>query len=134
MQSSRQRDTAIEQDLRRELAALGISFQSHITPVPGSRSRPDLVFAAARVAVYVNGCFWHGCAEHGTWPKHNAAWWRAKIEANRQRDARADEFLSKAGWIALRFWEHDDPRVAAHRIAQQVSERDIVAGHPANRG
>jgi len=124
MQVARQRDTGIERDFRREVGALGISFQSHVSPAPGSRSRPDLVFTVARVAVYVNGCFWHGCAEHGTWPKHNAEWWRAKIEANRERDARADEFLSRAGWIVLRFWEHDDPRAAACQIVQQVRERD----------
>lgn len=134
MQTARQRDTAIERGLIREVSAFGVSFQLNVAPVPGSRSRPDLVFAAARVAVYVNGCFWHGCAEHGTWPKHNAGWWRAKIEANRTRDARADDFLSTAGWKVLRFWEHDDPRVAACQIVQQVRERDRGIGPRASAG
>jgi DNA mismatch endonuclease (patch repair protein) len=122
MENARQRDTSIEVELASELHNLGLSFESNVAPVTGTRSRPDLLFAAARIAVFVNGCFWHGCPEHGTWPKHNAAWWRTKIEANRERDVKNDAVLTKAGWIVLRYWEHDDPCVAAQEIAQRIRQ------------
>jgi DNA mismatch endonuclease (patch repair protein) len=75
------------------------------------------------VAVFVDGCFWHGCPVHGTWPKANAEWWRAKILRNVQRDRDTDETLSEAGWKVLRFWEHEDPVKAARTVARVVSAR-----------
>lgn len=126
METARQRDTAIELELGRELRSLGLSFESNVAPMAGSRSRPDLLFTAARIGVFVNGCFWHGCPEHGTWPKHNADWWRSKIEANRARDARTDMALAGAGWVVLRYWEHDNPRVAAQEIAKYVRDPDLA--------
>src|SRR5438034_5314574 len=122
MERARQRDTSIEVALGRELRVLGLSFESNVVPVAGIRSRPDVLFPTSRIAVFVNGCFWHGCPAHGTWPKHNAAWWRAKIEANRARDLKNDEMLATAGWIVLRYWEHDDPSVVAQEIAQQIQQ------------
>jgi DNA mismatch endonuclease (patch repair protein) len=73
--------------------------------------------------VFVDGCFWHGCPIHGTWPKKNANWWRAKIEANRKRDLDTDERLSAEGWIALRVWEHEASEEAAERVAEVVCAR-----------
>lgn len=125
MENARQRDTSIELELGRELKSLGLSFESNVVPLAGTRSRPDLLFPIARVAVFVNGCFWHGCPEHGTWPKHNAAWWRTKIEANRARDVKNDKILIDAGWTVFRYWEHDDPRRAAHEIADCIRGRGI---------
>lgn len=81
------------------------------------------MFPTARVAVFVNGCFWHGCEQHATWPKANAKWWRQKIERNRQRDADTDARLRKAGWHPIRVWEHEDSTKAAARIARTVSRR-----------
>jgi len=74
----------------------------------GSRlpGRPDFVFARARLAVFVDGCFWHGCPRHATWPKNNAAFWRTKILGNRRRDRAVDRLLRAAGWRVLRIWQH----------------------------
>jgi len=69
----------------------------------------------------IDGCFWHGCPEHGTWPKNNVAWWRAKIEANIARDRDTDARLAAAGWIALRIWEHESLDAAVEHIAAALS-------------
>lgn len=71
----------------------------------------------------VDGCFWHGCPEHGTWPKANARWWREKIERNIARDRDTDATLTEAGWLCVRVWEHEDPAAAAARVAAVVSKR-----------
>ena len=87
------------------------------------RGRADLLFPRERVAVYVDGCFWHGCPEHGTWPKANARWWRHKIEANQRRDNDAERRLTDEGWIVIRIWEHEAPETAADRVAKVVMAR-----------
>jgi DNA mismatch endonuclease (patch repair protein) len=74
------------------------------------------VFTRAKVAVYVDGCFWHGCPVHGTWPKANGDWWRAKIEANRERDRDTDRRLTAAAWRVIRVWEHEDVASAVARV------------------
>jgi len=117
MQATRQRDTPGEIALREALRAIGLRYRVDVT-LPGTRRRADVAFIGAKVAVFVDGCFWHGCPKHGTWPKANAAWWRSKIEGNRLRDRDTDVQLRRAGWIVLRFWEHADPRRAANRIAR----------------
>src|SRR4051812_24288137 len=94
----RRRDTDIEVRLRSALHRRGLRFFVDRAPLPGMRSRADIVFPRARVAVYVDGCFWHGCPEHATWPKANATWWREKIEGNVRRDRRVDEQLVQACW------------------------------------
>jgi DNA mismatch endonuclease (patch repair protein) len=91
--------------------------------LPNLRRRADLLFARARVAVFIDGCFWHGCPEHGTWPRANAAWWREKIDSNRRRDADTDRRLEEAGWLVVRVWEHDDPVDAAGAIEEAVRAR-----------
>ena len=119
MSAQRQRDTKGELELRSLLHRRGLRFRVH-APLPGLRRRSDIVFTRARVAVFVDGCFWHGCPEHGTWPKQNADWWREKIEANQRRDRDTDARLRAAGWTVIRVWEHDDPSQAADRIAEVV--------------
>ncbi|MEZ5257880.1 MAG: very short patch repair endonuclease [Ilumatobacteraceae bacterium] len=104
----RQRDTEPELALRRELHRRGLRYRVDRRPIPGLRSRADLVFGPARVAVFVDGCFWHGCPEHATEPKHNASWWREKLATNVERDRRVDETLADAGWLSMRVWEHED--------------------------
>jgi DNA mismatch endonuclease (patch repair protein) len=79
------------------------------------------VFVRARIAVFVDGCFWHGCPLHASWPKSNAEWWRSKIEANRARDRDTDARLTSAGWTVVRVWEHEDPVRAAANIAELVA-------------
>jgi DNA mismatch endonuclease (patch repair protein) len=84
------------------------------------RRRADVVFPRRRVAVFVDGCFWHGCPEHATSPKHNAEWWKEKLAANVRRDRDTDRRLSEAGWLVFRIWEHEDPRTAADRIERAL--------------
>lgn len=89
---------------------------------PAVRGRADIVFRAERVAIYVDGCFWHGCPDHATSPKSNAEWWQEKLEANRLRDATATARLQAAGWCVLRFWEHEDPNAVARVISSAVAK------------
>jgi DNA mismatch endonuclease (patch repair protein) len=100
--------------VRRSLHRLGLRFRLHDATLPG---RPDVVLRGARVAVFVDGCFWHGCEEHGVLPTANAEFWREKITQNRVRDRRADQALEALGWTAVHIWEHDDPDIAARRVA-----------------
>lgn len=123
MQAQSRRDTAPELRIRRELHRRGLRFRVDQSPVAGLRTRADIVFGASRVAVFVNGCFWHQCPVHGTVPKNNREWWTAKLRANVERDARADDLLHQAGWVSLRFWEHDDVMSAAEAIEILVRAR-----------
>lgn len=116
MHRQRQRDTAAERALRSELHRRGLRFRVDY-PLPGLRRRADIAFPRQRIAVMVDGCFWHGCPQHGTWPKENAGWWRGKIEANVIRDRDTDRRLAEAGWAVIRVWEHEDPKTAGDTIA-----------------
>jgi DNA mismatch endonuclease, patch repair protein len=117
------RDTTPEMNLRRELSALGLRYRLHRSVVPELRRSADIVFVRARVAVFVDGCFWHGCAEHKSVPRANAEWWTQKIARNKERDTETDDRLRAAGWIPLRVWEHEDPESAAERVAGIVADR-----------
>ena len=99
-------DSGLEQALRSELHARGLRFRKHHPPIAGFRCRPDVVFTRARLAVFVDGCFWHSCPEHATRPAANADWWREKLASNVTRDRRHDAALRAAGWHVLRLWEH----------------------------
>ncbi|MEU4673833.1 very short patch repair endonuclease [Amycolatopsis sp. NPDC023774] len=123
MSKQKSRDTGIEIALRKILHAAGYRYRVHRRPVKGVRREADLVFGPARVAVFVDGCFWHGCPDHATWPKNNADFWRAKIETNRRRDADTDTRLHDAGWVSVRIWEHEAVETAADRVIAAVSER-----------
>jgi DNA mismatch endonuclease (patch repair protein) len=120
MRNTPQRDTPSELALRSALHRRGLRFYVDRAPIAGRRRRADVVFPRARVAVYVDGCFWHSCPEHGTSPRANATWWRAKLERNRQRDRDTDRSLREAGWIVVRVWEHEDVDDAAERVAAAV--------------
>jgi DNA mismatch endonuclease (patch repair protein) len=117
MQGNRAEDTRPEVAVRSAVHALGLRFRKHVAPVRGLRCRADLVFARQRVAVFVDGCFWHGCPEHGVSPRTNSSYWQAKLGGNVDRDRRNDAVLGEAGWTVVRVWEHEDPRAAALRIA-----------------
>lgn len=123
MVSNRRRDTKPELAVRRAVHALGLRYRVDVRPLPTVNRRADLVFTRARVAVFVDGCYWHGCADHGTTPKTNAAYWDGKIARNCARDRDTDECLRAAGWVVLRFWEHQDALTAAQEIATAVRSR-----------
>lgn len=116
MQAQRSRDTKVELEIRRLLYAMGFRYRVDRAPIPGLRRRADIVFSRAKVAVYVDGCFWHACPKHGTWPRKNAEWWQAKLLRNRRRDAETDCLLESSGWHVVRVWEHEPPQDAANRI------------------
>jgi len=119
MKSQRQRDTAAETALRSLLHRRGLRFRVHY-PLPNLRRRADIAFPRLRIAIFVDGCFWHGCPEHRTFPKQNASWWRDKIEANRRRDTDTNAKLGQQGWSVIRVWEHEDTEAAARAIAAKV--------------
>jgi DNA mismatch endonuclease, patch repair protein len=123
MQLQASRDTAPERKLRSALHKIGLRFRIHVRPLAGVRREADVVFPKARVAVFVDGCFWHGCPDHASWPKANADWWREKIEGNRRRDADTDERLRQAGWTVVRMWTHEDPVAKSSEIAELVRMR-----------
>lgn len=127
MSRQKSRDTAVELALRKALHASGARYRIHRRPVKGVRREADIVFGPARVAVFVDGCFWHGCPTHATWPKNNAEFWRTKIEGNRRRDADTDARLADAGWLAVRVWEHEIVGEAAARVLVVLEGRRGMA-------
>lgn len=121
MSVARRRDTGPELALRKLLHARGLRYRVAY-PVPGQRRRTiDIAFTKTKVAVFVDGCFWHGCPEHGTQPTANSGWWAVKIAANRARDADTDRALQEVGWLVQRVWEHEPPEEAAARIAKVLA-------------
>ena len=120
MRRVRQQDTTAEMQVRSLLHRLGLRYRVHVRPLTSSSVRPDIVFTKARVAVFIDGCFWHACPKHASWPKTNAEWWERKILANVERDRRHDAELRSAGWRVLRIWEHELPSRAAERIRSVV--------------
>ena len=116
MRVLKRRDNGPELAVRHALHAAGLRYR--VTwPVPEQRRRTiDVAFTRARLAVYIDGCFWHGCPIHGTSPKANAAWWAEKIAANRARDRDVAAQLAALGWTVMRFWEHEDPEEVARQI------------------
>ena len=127
------RDTAPEMRLRRTLHALGLRYRVHVRPLPELRRTADIVFTRAKVAVFVDGCFWHSCPEHGTAPSANEAWWAAKLTKNVERDADTDRRLATAGWSVVRVWEHEDAAAASSRVADAVRNRRPQPAKPALR-
>ena len=126
MRANRRTDTKPELALRHALHRLGYRYRKdyRLDLDGGRRVRPDIAFTARKVAVFVDGCFWHGCPDHGNpRPATNAWYWPAKIEGNRARDRDTDRRLTDAGWLVLRLWEHEDPAEAARRVAGAVAER-----------
>lgn len=123
MSSQASRNTAPEVSIRSLLHRRGLRFRVHRRPLPALRREADIVFGRAKVAVFVDGCFWHACPQHGTWPKRNADFWRSKIEGNSERDRNTDASLSEAGWLSVRVWEHEPTADAVERIERIVRRR-----------
>ena len=119
MQGNRSRDTKPELALRSILHARGLRYRVNLRLL-GTRHTADVVFTRAKVAVFVDGCWWHGCPEHYVRAKTNTAYWHTKIERNVARDAKVAALLSEAGWTVVRAWEHEDPQAVAERVERAV--------------
>lgn len=129
MQANKGRDTNPELVIRHLLHAGGFRYRVNFRPLPGLRRTADIVFTRAKVAVFIDGCFWHGCPSHYQRPVANREYWDAKVVRNRERDAETAFALASAGWIVLRFWEHERPEVAVAMIEDSVREV-LDAGKP----
>jgi DNA mismatch endonuclease (patch repair protein) len=126
MQGNKSRDTKPEIAVRSAVHALGMRYRVSARPLAGLRRTADLVFRSARVAVFVDGCFWHGCPAHHSPPKTNAGYWSAKIKGNKSRDRDTTERLRMEGWTVLRFWSHEEPMSVAAQIADVVGTNNSV--------
>jgi DNA (cytosine-5)-methyltransferase 1 len=122
MKRQARRDTKPEVLLRKALNRRGFRYRVDYAPVEGIRTKADIVFPRAKVAVFVHGCFWHGCPEHSRPTKSNTKWWADKIATNRKRDVETKAALEAEGWTVLRVWEHEPPDAAADRITAVVSD------------
>lgn len=131
MRANRGKDTGPELALRRELHRRGVRYRVNprLDFGPGRKVRPDIAFTAARVAVFVDGCFWHGCREHRSIPASNVEFWRKKIEATRRRDARNDEVLLSEGWRVVRLWEHVPALDGADAVLNVLARRGLRDGN-----
>ena len=121
MQGNRSRDTKPELAVRSAVHRRGIRFRVSVRPQPELPRTADLVLRKSRIAVFVDGCFWHGCPEHHSQPATNSEYWADKIVRNVERDAETTTYLQQAEWTVLRFWEHEDPESVADRVQEAVS-------------
>lgn len=122
MSRARRRDTAAELDVRRELFRRGLRYRVTLR-VPGLPRRTiDIAFTRAKLAVFIDGCFWHACPEHGTLPRSNRSWWQEKLSANLARDADTTRHLIEMGWEVLRLWEHVSAGEAADAVVCRLQE------------
>jgi DNA mismatch endonuclease, patch repair protein len=128
MQANRRRDTAPELAVRRLIHAAGLRYRVDAKPIATLNRRADLVFRRAKVAVFVDGCYWHGCPRHGTAAAVNREYWSSKIARNRARDRETDRLLGEEGWRVLRFWEHEEPRAVSAEVIRAV--RAVLRGTP----
>ncbi|MFE5580159.1 very short patch repair endonuclease [Kitasatospora sp. NPDC056531] len=132
MQAIRSRDTKPERVIRQLLHAKGLRYRVAARPLPDLRRTADIVFRPARVAVFIDGCYWHGCPEHYVSPKTNPGYWSDKVTRNVERDRDTDQQLTEAGWLVLRFWEHEPSEVCAKKIATTVASRRADLHAPGN--
>lgn len=130
MLGNRNRDTSPELALRRLVHATGLRYRVAAKPLPGMRRTADLVFRPVKVAVFIDGCYWHGCPDHFVLPKTNTEYWRAKIERNMERDRDTDSRLRAADWTVLRFWEHESAELCAPVVCATVAARRAPSTAP----
>ncbi|MEE4025061.1 very short patch repair endonuclease [Gordonia sp. PKS22-38] len=124
MRGNCRRDTGPELAVRRGLHAAGFRYRVDHSPLPGSRRpRADIVFIRVRIAVFIDGCYWHGCPDHYRPATRNVVFWEEKLRSNRERDARSDKLLRDAGWKVLRFWEHQPAAEVVAAIGAEVVSR-----------
>lgn len=120
LSKQRRRDTKPEVALRRELHRRGLRYFVDRAPLKGLRRRADVVFPRRKVAVYVDGCFWHSCPVHATKPRNNAQWWADKLATNVSRDRDTDSRLEAEGWTVVRVWEHEPAVEAAAKVERAL--------------
>ena len=129
MRANRKWDTRPEKLVRSRLHQAGFRFRKHLALLVDDVSvRPDVVFTRSRVAVFVDGCFWHRCPEHGKTPRSHAEYWRQKLQRNEERDRRNDIALRRNGWVVLRFWEHEAPADVVAAIAATLRASADMSG------
>lgn len=123
MQAIRSRDTKPERVIRQLLHARGFRYRVAARPLADLRRTADIVFRPTQVAVFIDGCYWHGCPDHYVSPKTNPGYWSGKVAGNIARDRDTDKCLAAAGWLVLRFWEHEPSELCADKIAATVLTR-----------
>ncbi|MFF8671980.1 very short patch repair endonuclease [Streptomyces sp. NPDC015242] len=128
MQAIRSRDTQPERLLRRLVHARGLRYRVAARPLPDLRRTADMVFRPVKVAVFIDGCYWHGCPEHYIPPKTNSGYWSEKVVSNVTRDRDTDRRLEEAGWLVLRFWEHEPAEECALAVCKAVTARRAEQG------
>ena len=121
MAKVRQKGTGAEIALRQELYRRGLRYRVDFEVLKKPRRVADIAFPGQMIAIFVDGCFWHGCPKHATWPKQNSEFWRQKIETNRARDIDTNERLQNLGWTVLRFWQHEQPTESADIVVHMVA-------------
>lgn len=127
--ANRRTDTRPEVAVRSELHRRGLRFRKNfLLRVGGTRVRPDIVFTRRRVAVFVDGCYWHGCPVHASTPMVNREYWEPKLAANVSRDRRVDDALRDSGWSVIRAWEHESPVDVADRVVTRIRAEGSAAG------
>ena len=126
MRGNRKKDTRPEVLLRAAMHRAGLRYRTYVAIEGGGlRARADVVFPKRRLAVFVDGCFWHGCPEHATKPRTNVDYWEAKLRGNADRDRRVDQALTASGWSVIRLWEHDvdrDLEACVKRVAKAIEQ------------
>lgn len=127
LKSVRHSGTAPEIALQQAAQSAGLTFEVN-APIPGTRARPDVLFREQRLAVFVDGCFWHGCPEHGTDPINNSGWWREKLATNKRRDDRIAQQLRDADWDVVRLWEHQAPADSLAEILRRLTTSRVDTG------
>lgn len=121
MSKVRQKGTNAEMAFRRELYQRGLRYRVGYTVLKKPRRVADIVFLKQKIAIFIDGCFWHGCPIHATWPKQNAQFWKFKIDTNKARDVDTNERLHTLGWTVLRFWEHEETSTSAENVIKLVN-------------
>ncbi len=122
MVGQRRRDTTPELAVRRALYSAGLRYRVEYAALPGMRRRVDVAFPRVRLALLVDGCWWHGCPDHGHDAKTNTEWWATKLRRNWDRDRDTDERLRSAGWRVIRAWEHEEPGAVADRVRSELKQ------------
>ncbi|OPX17064.1 very short patch repair endonuclease [Gordonia sp. i37] len=129
MSQQRSKDTAPEVEVRKALHARGVRFRTDVKLEPDMRTRADIAWRGMKLAVFVDGCFWHGCTEHATRPAANREWWANKLDANIARDRRTDAALQERGWTVRRYWEHEAPSAIAEDIVTTIERLRTAQRH-----